>query len=50
MNTAILVDLETYRRLEHMAEELRQVATTDHPAVAKRHLVAALEVCMEIDG
>jgi hypothetical protein len=43
MNSAILVDLETYRRLEHKAEELRQVATTDHPAVARRHLAATAD-------
>ena len=47
MKSAILVDTGYLAYLEHLAEEIRQVATTDSPANARRHLLAALEISRE---
>ena len=49
MKSAILVDTGYLAALEHMAAELREAATTDSPATARRHLLAALEISREYE-
>jgi len=48
MTRAILVDVDHFQALEHLAEELFQASTTDSRARAERHLFAAIEICQEI--